>query len=115
MPNNRYDLMILGAGPAGMTAALFGQRLGLKTIVFGDIPAQEPKWSSDYITLDPGSIDFGDEAVWSVEFDDPDGVHHRIDGIPMLFEYYAMPEPPMLTLLALGLVGAGFFRRKKLD
>jgi thioredoxin reductase (NADPH) len=30
--------MILGAGPAGMTAALFGQRLGLKTIVFGDIP-----------------------------------------------------------------------------
>jgi thioredoxin reductase (NADPH) len=35
---NRYDLMILGAGPAGITAALYGQRLGLKTIVFGDIP-----------------------------------------------------------------------------
>jgi thioredoxin reductase (NADPH) len=30
--------MILGAGPAGITAALYGQRLGLKTIVFGDIP-----------------------------------------------------------------------------
>lgn len=38
MPNNQYDLMILGSGPAGMTAALFGQRLGLETIVFGDIP-----------------------------------------------------------------------------
>ncbi len=38
MPNNPYDLMILGAGPAGITAALYGQRLGLKTIVFGDIP-----------------------------------------------------------------------------
>ena len=38
MSNNRYDLMILGAGPAGITAALYGQRLGLKTIVFGDIP-----------------------------------------------------------------------------
>ena len=34
----QYDLMILGAGPAGITAALYGQRLGLKTIVFGDIP-----------------------------------------------------------------------------
>ena len=38
MPDNPYDLMILGAGPAGITAALYGQRLGLKTIVFGDIP-----------------------------------------------------------------------------
>lgn len=35
---NHYDLMILGAGPAGITAALYGQRLGLKTIAFGDIP-----------------------------------------------------------------------------
>jgi thioredoxin reductase (NADPH) len=38
MPENRYDLMILGSGPAGLTAALFAQRLGLKVIVFGDIP-----------------------------------------------------------------------------
>ena len=30
--------MILGSGPAGLTAALFAQRLGLKVIVFGDIP-----------------------------------------------------------------------------
>lgn len=30
--------MILGSGPAGLTAALYGQRLGLKVIVFGDIP-----------------------------------------------------------------------------
>ncbi len=35
---NHYDLMILGAGPAGITAALYAQRLGLKTVVFGDIP-----------------------------------------------------------------------------
>jgi len=38
MPVDPYDLMILGTGPAGMTAALYGQRLGLKTIAFGDIP-----------------------------------------------------------------------------
>lgn len=38
MAENRYDVMILGTGPAGITAALYGQRLGLNTIVFGDIP-----------------------------------------------------------------------------
>ena len=38
MSDNHYDLMILGAGPAGISAALYGQRLGLQTIVFGDIP-----------------------------------------------------------------------------
>ncbi|MDX2500459.1 MAG: NAD(P)/FAD-dependent oxidoreductase [Deltaproteobacteria bacterium] len=38
MPENRFDLMILGSGPAGLTAALYGQRLGLNVIVFGDIP-----------------------------------------------------------------------------
>ena len=38
MSENRYDLMILGSGPAGLTAALFGQRLGLKVIVLGHIP-----------------------------------------------------------------------------
>jgi len=38
MTENRYDLMILGSGPAGTTAALYGQRLGLQTVVFGDIP-----------------------------------------------------------------------------
>ena len=38
MSESRYDLMILGSGPAGLTAALYGQRLGLNVIVFGDIP-----------------------------------------------------------------------------
>ncbi len=30
--------MIVGTGPAGLTAAIYGQRLGMKVIVFGDIP-----------------------------------------------------------------------------
>ena len=38
MSENNYDLMIIGSGPAGLTAALYAQRLGLKTVVFGDIP-----------------------------------------------------------------------------
>jgi thioredoxin reductase (NADPH) len=38
MTENQYDVMIVGIGPAGSTAALYGQRLGLKTVVFGDTP-----------------------------------------------------------------------------
>ena len=38
MQKNAFDLMILGTGPAGLTAALYGQRLGLNTVAFGDIP-----------------------------------------------------------------------------
>jgi thioredoxin reductase (NADPH) len=38
MVETHYDLMILGTGPGGITAALYGQRLGLNTVVFGDIP-----------------------------------------------------------------------------
>lgn len=35
---NSHDLIIIGTGPAGLTAALYGQRLGLGCVVFGDIP-----------------------------------------------------------------------------
>ena len=38
MTINHYDLMIIGAGPAGITAALYGVRLGLNVVVFGDVP-----------------------------------------------------------------------------
>lgn len=38
MTENAFDLIIAGAGPAGATAAIYAQRLGLKSVVFGDIP-----------------------------------------------------------------------------
>ena len=38
MATNHFDLMIIGTGPAGITAALYGVRLGLNVVVFGDIP-----------------------------------------------------------------------------
>lgn len=38
MADNHYDTLIVGTGPAGLTAAIYGQRLGMKVIVFGDIP-----------------------------------------------------------------------------
>jgi thioredoxin reductase (NADPH) len=38
MAGNPFDVMILGTGPAGLTAAIFAQRLGLSSVVLGDIP-----------------------------------------------------------------------------
>lgn len=38
MTVDQYDLIVVGSGPAGITAALYGQRLGLNVVVFGDIP-----------------------------------------------------------------------------
>jgi thioredoxin reductase (NADPH) len=38
MEENKYDLIIIGAGPAGLSAAIYSQRQGLSAIVFGDTP-----------------------------------------------------------------------------
>ncbi|MBT3259119.1 MAG: FAD-dependent oxidoreductase [Deltaproteobacteria bacterium] len=35
---NAFDIIIVGTGPAGLTAALYGQRLGMNCVVFGDVP-----------------------------------------------------------------------------
>lgn len=35
---DRFDLMIIGTGPAGLTAAIYGRRLGMEVAVFGDTP-----------------------------------------------------------------------------
>ena len=56
MSEEQYDLMILGTGPAGMTAALYGQRLGLKTIVFGDIPGGST-YMIEHLANFPGFIE----------------------------------------------------------
>jgi len=56
MSEIKYDLMILGAGPAGITAALYGQRLGLKTIVFGDIPGGS-SYMIEHLANFPGLVE----------------------------------------------------------
>lgn len=56
MPLSQYDIMIIGAGPAGMTAALYGPRLGLKTVVLGDIPGGSTYMIEDLANF-PGFIE----------------------------------------------------------
>ena len=34
----KYDLIIIGAGPAGINAAIYAQRYQLKTLIFGQMP-----------------------------------------------------------------------------
>jgi len=36
MAENLYDILIIGAGPAGFSAAIYGSRSQLKTVIFGD-------------------------------------------------------------------------------
>jgi thioredoxin reductase (NADPH) len=38
MSDNSYDVIIAGTGPAGMTAAIYAQRMGLRSVVYGDLP-----------------------------------------------------------------------------
>ncbi|MFW9822772.1 MAG: NAD(P)/FAD-dependent oxidoreductase [Candidatus Thorarchaeota archaeon] len=46
--NNEFDLVIIGGGPAGLTAAIYGSRMGLKTALyeakaFGGLAGTAPK------------------------------------------------------------------------
>ncbi|MCX8176566.1 MAG: FAD-dependent oxidoreductase, partial [Candidatus Bathyarchaeota archaeon] len=36
MSEKYYDLIIVGAGPAGLSAAIYSARMGLKTLVLGE-------------------------------------------------------------------------------
>lgn len=38
MSEQHYDLVILGAGPAGLTAGIYAHRAGLRTVIIGDTP-----------------------------------------------------------------------------
>jgi thioredoxin reductase (NADPH) len=33
MSNDIYDLVIIGAGPAGLTAGIYASRMGLRTLI----------------------------------------------------------------------------------
>src|SRR5438477_652422 len=42
-----YDCIIIGAGPSGMTAAIYTARKKLKTLLLGKLPGGQMVWSAD--------------------------------------------------------------------
>ncbi|MCP4368318.1 MAG: FAD-dependent oxidoreductase [Deltaproteobacteria bacterium] len=56
MNEKLYDLMVLGTGPAGLTAAIYGSRLGLRVAVFGDTPGGNVYMINNLLNY-PGFID----------------------------------------------------------
>ena len=42
-----YDLIIIGSGPAGMTAGVFAARKGLRTLIVAKEPGGQVNWTSD--------------------------------------------------------------------
>ena len=53
MSTNDYDLMIVGIGPAGLTAALYARQLGMSVVALGDVPGGN-LFRIDNITNYPG-------------------------------------------------------------
>ena len=47
MKNNIYDILIIGAGPAGMTAAIYAARREMKTIIIGREVGGQMIWASE--------------------------------------------------------------------
>lgn len=47
MADTTYDLAIIGAGPAGMTAAVFAARKGLKTLIVSKDIGGQVNWTTD--------------------------------------------------------------------
>lgn len=57
MKMERYDLVIVGAGPAGLSAAVEAAKTGMKVIVFDENANPADSFSNRYISfLDPKSI-----------------------------------------------------------
>lgn len=62
-----YDILIIGAGPAGMTAAIYGQRGGKKTIVFDKLSYGGQVINTSEVANYPGmpnmtGLDFADKT-----------------------------------------------------
>jgi thioredoxin reductase (NADPH) len=57
MQNEIYDILIIGAGPAGLTAAIYTSWLGLKTLVLESGIAGGKEWTAPLVENYPGFDD----------------------------------------------------------
>ena len=48
MCENVYDMIIVGSGPAGLTAGIYGKRAGLKVVILRWIIIRECRESVDW-------------------------------------------------------------------
>jgi flavin-dependent dehydrogenase/NAD-dependent dihydropyrimidine dehydrogenase PreA subunit len=71
-PDRVYDLVVIGAGPAGLAAAIRGRRLGLEVAVLERLPSSRRSHHPD------GGLLFGSAASYRLDRV-PDGLH--LDGL----------------------------------
>ncbi len=65
MAANEFDLIIVGSGPAGITAAIYGQRLGMSVVLFGDTPGGN-SYMIEHLENYPGFMGGVPGAQWGV-------------------------------------------------
>jgi thioredoxin reductase len=46
-PDNLYDIVVLGSGPAGLTAGMYATRQGLKTVIVGGEMGGQAAWAGE--------------------------------------------------------------------
>ncbi|NNG01475.1 MAG: FAD-dependent oxidoreductase [Desulfobacteraceae bacterium] len=100
MSPTTYDAIIVGTGPAGLTAAFYARRLGLSTIVFGDIPG-----GSTYMIEKIMNFPGFNEGIGGTDF-----------GVKLYQQAQAEgAEFPMTRLTALDHKGGSFLARDSRD
>lgn len=62
-----YDCIVIGAGPAGMTAAIYTARKKLKTLLLGKLPGGQMVWSADVENYTGFSLITGAELTLKFE------------------------------------------------
>lgn len=102
-------------GAYSVTATISGAPVNVNIVdgdvTLGDIPAGGSAWSSDFFNLEVNMTnpqDPNEGILWRVEYDDSDGVHHVVEGVPEFCGELPQPTPtppvPVPALTPIGLI-----------
>ncbi len=81
MDSNRYDVIVIGAGIAGLSAAAYLAKAGQKVIVFEQHNRPGGLWTS----FERKGVIFDIGAHWTTEADRINHMLHELDGKPVAF------------------------------